>query len=288
MKKLIFLTFFLIVSGIIFFLFIIPLLTPNNGQLSVTTKQPKVSVFLNGKKLGETPFSSKTLKVGDYDLVLIKGVISWKSKITLTSNTQSLVDADLSSATDFTSATLLSFTRGQKSLLVLTKPNEASVFLDHKDQGKSPQKYNSLSASHLTLDKPGYLSREAEVSLQDGYSTESLVYLSVDPFGQVKKLEGDSKLSLFSLYNSVVDLSKDYSAWAEGVKHTQESFSGDQTRFDVLLDPTGKTYILYPEEWANKVTTRAVANIGYLAREESGQLTEAAKVSWEKIQTQFK
>ena len=274
--------------GFAFWRGLLPWLQPSTGQLSVSTPQQNATVFLDGKELGKTPFYSKVLKVGDHNLTIESDGVSWKTKTTLTEGTFNTLDLNLSRIDRFTSGENLFFRTGQKSLTVLSKPESAKVFLNNQEKGSTPLKLTpDNGVVTLTLKKEGYLSREITPNLVENYRLTANIFLAVDPFGTIKKLDSNPKATLFSIYNQSIDLSRSYSDWVEGLKFTQKQFTGAQTRFDLLLDPTGNTYVLNETEWKNKLATKAVANIGYLATKANDSLSDKANATWQTLKIQF-
>ncbi len=290
-KKLLFFFFLITTLGaLVFFVFnwVIPFLQPNIGQLSVNTPFQSSTAFLDNKKLGATPFYSKNLKIGDHTLTIESEETKWETKTTLSSGTFNTLDINITKAEEFISGENLFFRKGQKSLVVTSKPQGVKVFLDNKEKGSTPIKLEpSEGVSTLILKKDGYLSREINPNVVNGYRLTVNVFLSVDPFGTTKKLDANSKIALFSLHNNFINLSKSYSDWAEGVEFTQRQLGSTDTRFDLLIDPGGKTYILDETSWKNKLATKAVANVGYLATKQNDTLSEKANSEWQKLKTQF-
>ncbi|HSX58412.1 MAG TPA: PEGA domain-containing protein [Candidatus Saccharimonadales bacterium] len=291
MKKIVvisLLTLVAIVLVYLFFEYALPTLSPNNASLSVNVSGESAKIYLNNKEIGKTPYYSAKQKIGDYDLEVRRGTTKWVTKVTLTSHTLTMLEVDLSKENLFTSANNLSFKSGERSLLVLTKPDKTKVFLDEHSKGTSPQKLSpSAGVSSLKIAKDGYLTREVPVSIEEDHTSTALIYLSADPFGVTKKLDGNAKVTLFGFYNSFIDLSRDYSSWAEGVDHTQISFSSNETHFDALVDPNGKVYPLNPTQWQNKLSSKADANVGYLSKDANYTLTASAKSSWESLKSKF-
>lgn len=266
----------------------LPSLSSNDGVLSVNTPFQSSTVFLDGNKLGTTPFFSKTLRTGDHTLRLESEGTSWETKTTLSNTTFSTLDLNLSKNPSFISGESLYLRPGSKTLVVLSKPEKAKVLINNEEKGTTPLNLATPEGVILlTVKKDGYLTRELTPNVASDYRLTANVFLSVDPFGTVKKLDSSSKLTLFSLHNSFVNLSRSFDEWAEGLKFTQRQLNSADTRFDVLLDPNGKIFILEETEWRNKVATKAVGNIGYLATRANETLSEKALAEWEKLKSQF-
>lgn len=289
-KLLRFFLFAIIVAlcGLAFWRFGLPVLQPKTGQLSVSTPFQKGTVYFDGQKLGESPLYLKNLSVGDHTLKITSENSEWETKTTLTSSTFNTLELNLSSSEQFISGENLFFKTGEKSLLILSKPEKSKVFLDKKEVGVTPLKLQpSAGVVLVTLKKDGYLSREITPNITDKFRLTAHVFLSADPFGVTKKLDASSKVNLFSLYNPYINLAKSYSKWVEGIKFTQRQFTGSETRFDVIIDPNGKSYILNQTEWENKKASKALANVGYLLTKESDSISKPAAAEWEKIKAEF-
>lgn len=287
------LNFFLLIilftlCGFVLFKIVFPYLQPKTGQLSVNTPLQTSTVLLDGKEIGKTPFSSQTLAVGDHTVTINYDATTWETKITLSSKLTSKIDLNLSKVAKFTSGESLFFRSGQKSLILLSKPEKVKVFLNNEEKGSTPLKLDlEEGQATLLLKKGGYISREITLNIVNDYLLTTNVFLAVDPFPVTRKLDANTKITLFSLYNPFVNLGSSYSGWSEGVKFVQKQFTGTETRFDVLIDPNGKTYILDETEWANKLATKAVSNIGYLSIKENDVLSEKASQQWQKLKIQF-
>jgi hypothetical protein len=273
---------------------IAPLLQPSTGRLSVTVLNQTAKVFLDDKFVGTTPFYAANLRVGDH-LITVEGEarkdsqsLRWQTNTTLTSTALTVLDLDLAPNQTFSSGENLYFRVGERGLSVLTHPENTQVAIDSKDELKSPFNRPLSQGVHtLTVKKSGYLTREVTVNIEEGFKLNAVVHLAANPFEKTVKIDGGSKTTLFGLYNPEVNLAKDFSAWAEGIKHLQGSFTGTQTRFDASLDPNGKVYVFNQTEWDNKVAAKTVVNLAYLSSKENDVLTDKAKLEWEKIKALF-
>lgn len=271
--------------------FILPILKPNNGRLSIVTKGTQAKIFLDNKYVGNTPFYKEDLKIGDHkvEIQLSKGSnFSWNTNTFLNSTTLSVIDLDLAGNQTFTAGENLYFKQGISNLSILTRPESANIKIDGKTIGKAPQILNLNYGIHLLLvEKDGYLSREVPLNIEPGYKLSAIIYLAANPFLEVFKIDNSTKATFFRITNSKVNLSKSYSDWASGIKYIQGNFSGTETRFDVLIDPNGKVYILNPTEWENKKQGKSVVNIGYLAKNDNDKISNIALSEWSKIKDEF-
>jgi hypothetical protein len=73
----------------------------------------------------------------------------------------------------------------------------------------------------------------------------------------------------------------------DGIVFTQEQFNPVQTKFDVLIDLSGKLYILNKTEWENKKASKSVSNVGYLAKPTEKGLSTSANETWVNLKNEF-
>ncbi len=294
MKKLFFITFFALFLFVIFLIiweFVLPLLQPATGRLSVTTAKEEAKVFLDGKEIGTTPFYSDHLRIGDHKIEVQSSKnpdFRFKTNTTLNNTTLSLIDLDLALSQIFSAGENLYFKEGLSGISLLSRPEGASVSIDAKASGKSPISQELKSGIHLIrVEKLGYLTREVPVNIENGYKLSALIYLAANPFEKIVKIDNSSKASFFKITNGFVPLYKSYPTWADGVKYTQASLDSTATTFDYLIDPDGKTYIPDQTSWEKKLAAKSTVNIGYLTKKESDSVSQKANEEWNKLKTTF-
>jgi len=278
--------------GFSVFSFLNEKLLPNIGQLAVNVSGQNATVYLDGKKLGKTPLYRKNLRLGEHQINVepenSPQGFSWKTNIILTKSTVSTIDLDLGPSLLFTSGESLYFRPGNKTVTILSRPDKAKVFLGTKEVGKTPLTFSLEKGVHnLVIKKEGYFTREVPINMEDGYKLSAVIYLSINPFYQVKKISGNGKLSLFTISNSEKDLLNNTYEWVEGIRFVQKNFSSAETKFDYLIDQKGNGYELNKDEWENKQKTKANSVVGYLSRSGETELSEQAKKTWEELKKKF-
>ncbi len=293
MKNILLLLFLALIGLVGYFAFtslVSPLLQPSIGRLSVKATGEASQVLMDGQLIGTTPFYATNLRLGKHKIEVKppKGSFTWEANITLTKATLSVIDVDLGESKLFSAGENLYFRVGGSGLSLLTYPPGATVEIDNKDKLSAPFDKNLSKGVHtLTVKNSGYLSREVVINIEDGYKLSTTVYLAEDPFGKSSKIDSNNKASIFSVFNTAVNLSDSFEKWAAGIKHVQDSFTGGQTRFDACVDPNGKVYTFNQTEWDNKAATKSVVNIVYLARKDGDELSSKAREKWEAIKKQF-
>ncbi len=296
MNSLLKLTVVVIFLGVVAFIsfnFIQGKLNPRIGQLSVNVSNQKAKVFLDDSLIGTTPLYAKNLPLGDHRIRIeseknTSKSFSWQTSTTLTKSTISTIDLDLAPSQNFSAGESLYFQPGNKTVSILSRPDNAVVLIDQKERGKTPLTLTLEKGVHqLLLKKEGFLDREVPINMEEGYKLSAVVYLARNPFEKVTKIDSNNKISLFILNSLYNNLAKDSSDWVEGIDFIQQSFNSSQTKFDVLIDSSGKSYILNKTEWENKKQSKSVSTVGYLARASETKLTEAANSTWQKLKEEF-
>lgn len=130
------------------------------GALRVTSTPPGASVFLDGKKIGETPLDKKELATGIYVLELkLKGYNPFARRLGVGENeTVRIKPPPL-------------IRRGR--LEVSVEPVGAEIFIGGKKMGRSPLVLDDLPYGFydVVAKKEGWTERSAEVELKDGEKT---------------------------------------------------------------------------------------------------------------------
>ena len=145
----------------------------NNAGLQIFS-QPQADVFLNSEKIGQTPFLSKELAAGDYDLKIATGSASWQTKIKLNGGALTVVNRQLSSGNFFDEQGEILTLEDGKGLVVTSNPSGAEVNIDDQKKGVSPLVLSNQEAGsfRISLAKEGYLSRSVAVQVHSDFIKE--------------------------------------------------------------------------------------------------------------------
>lgn len=151
--------------------------TPKEGELRVEST-PVVSVFLDNKHLGRSPFKEKVTS-GEYTLRLVPesatgDIAPWQGKITVGPNLLTYVNAILSESELSSAVDMLWLEKSvakKPELSVVTNPDGASVVIDDVTKGVTPLTIQDLEAGehNLTIASPGFLTRTMKVKLTSGF-----------------------------------------------------------------------------------------------------------------------
>lgn len=142
---------------------------------------PGGSVYINDKKVGQTPFEDKQLSAGEITLKIVPDSIvgsntsSWEAKVKLTSGTQTIISREFG-ATDGASAgetiTLEKIPDSKTaSLAVISFPESAMIQINGESKGFSPFSADKQDAGEkeIKVSSSGYLDRTVRVQLILGF-----------------------------------------------------------------------------------------------------------------------
>jgi hypothetical protein len=144
------------------------------------TSTPEASVFLDGKHLGKTPFFSDQLKAGEYLLKITVSEASFVDKITLTSNTLTVVNRELNNNFLAQSGETLWLKPESKGLFIASIPQEADLTIDGKSFGKTPILIEKIEDGEhkVVLSKVTYIDREFSIKTSSKYQLVADVTLA--------------------------------------------------------------------------------------------------------------
>ena len=165
-----------VVVGIVFFL--IRFTPGKKGALEIDAI-PGAVVYINGEKMGQTPYQDESVFPGDLDLRLepqgIVGAIAWERRLTITPNTRVVIRKQFAASSDEEFSQILYWEKTgakKKAGLVLTSvPGGVSVSVDDQMRGFAPVNLEDIgSGEHkLVLTHPGYKSEEILVRTLTDY-----------------------------------------------------------------------------------------------------------------------
>jgi len=218
MKKVILFVLLLLFSTIIFF-GIIFFLGNNSGKGALqVTSTPSATVYLNDKKIGDTPIckceAEDLIKTGEYTIKLIPlngDLKPFEEEITINKSTLAVVDKEFSEGAQGSSSIIsLSSIPNKKDteLLVVSLPSGANVFLDNNTVGTTPLTLKDLAVSdhNLSITKDGYKDKSIGIKTIQGYKLIALISLGVSPIVSSPSAEPQTTTSPTPATNKVVIL----------------------------------------------------------------------------------
>lgn len=170
---------------------LMPFITPTTA-LTVNSLKGKSEVFLDGKKVGETPYSSEQLRPGDYELEIrrISENDSFYEPITKTIHlelgTRTFVEAELGPSLEFSSYKIVYYRKNissKASLYILSSPAGGNVHIDSKEVGDTPLTQSEITEGRHTVavSRKGYETEEITVIARSSYTLIVELHLMTQP-----------------------------------------------------------------------------------------------------------
>lgn len=164
----------------------------SGAALTVNSPLGKAEVYLDEKKVGETPYSSENLSPGDYSIEIrrISAAQDFyetiSKEIHLEANTRTFVEAEIGPGTQFSSVIIMYYTRNTTdaaSVFIDTTPKESLVSIDGMPLGKTPIATDELSPGKHTVaaSRVGYEQIEADIITREGYTLITEIQLMAQP-----------------------------------------------------------------------------------------------------------
>ena len=193
MKKIIIFVFLLLLAGIIF-LGVILFFQDNSGKGALqVTSTPVASVFLNGEKIGDTPLCKcnpeDLIETGEHSIKLVPANSEFgefEEKITINKSTLTVIDKEFEEGSQGSSS-IISLTSipsdKEAELLIMSLPNDTSVFLNNKPSGTTPFSLKESKSSDyiLNITKEGYKDRSVAIKTALGFKLTALISLGILP-----------------------------------------------------------------------------------------------------------
>jgi len=197
-RKVIFFTILLgVLFGVIGIVKVISSRSPKEGELRVVSS-PAVSMFLNNKHIGITPYREK-IEAGEYTIRLVPesanaSIVPWQGKVMVGSGLLTYVNATMSDSELSTAIDILWLERtvsNKPELSVITSPDGATVVVDDVTKGMTPLTLQDLTAGEhsLTVTSPGFLTRTMKIRLTDGHKLITSLKLALSAAGSSNKTE---------------------------------------------------------------------------------------------------
>jgi len=275
------------------------------SALTVDVLNGKAEVYVNGTKVGETPYNSKDIKPGENKITLKSGNRQYETSINFLPNNNKYMPAvgifrDLGVSDFFSSGQEFWFEKESAgdALRIISDPSEASVFVDNTEIGKTPFTSNSLSEGDydMRVEYPGYEAQTARIRIKKGYTLNiSLKLFPVPVPSKVSAFEGSP--NIFDLSSSDSHIVSDTQSWVNAVIYWNKTRGinleglglNKAGVFDYFLDYKGNIFdgngvFAAQEEDLKKI--KDAKRGGYLGRISDGTgLTKEAKDALLKLST---
>lgn len=155
------------------------------SALKINT-DPQASVFLDGQKIGSTPFFDDKLKEGEYTIKLIpeNGIgLQWEKRIKLLAGIETQISRKLAEDQDQINGYDFSMEPNfldTPSLVLIAEPAGAIIKIDGETKGFSPIDLKNVSAGErlIQVTSPGYIDRDLRVNFFPKYKVNAYVQLA--------------------------------------------------------------------------------------------------------------
>jgi len=254
------------------------------AALSLNLQGAPQEVLLGGEVVGTTPFFSRTLAAGNWEI----RVASWSARLALTPGTLTAVNLDLGPNAFLSKEEVLWLEESEETrVAITTSPEGAEVRLDGQSYGISPLSLPISSGTYeLAVSREGYEGVNLKIQVQPGYKLnawfklrgrpvpEEIVPLAPEGWGWV----GESDvLTLVDLSSADPQLTGNTALWAAGAS-LWFSQHPDIDGVDYFLDPAGRFLdgegqVVQVEPASRKL------RFGYLGTIGAGGVSEEAKVA---------
>lgn len=166
----------------------LPFLTPKKAALQVASN-PRATVFLDDKHVGQTPFFDDKLKSGEYTLKLVpedpSGILpAWETKVKLTPQILTVVSREIAATDSQSSGEILTLeplsTTTKSALAIISLPDSAVIKVDNQPQGFTPKSLDEISVGEhtISLTKTGYQEKTLRIKITPGHKLTISVQLA--------------------------------------------------------------------------------------------------------------
>ena len=163
-----------------------------NSALTVNSTGGKSEVFLDDKKIGETPLSLDNLSSGDFTIE-IKRITSNESfyttiskEIHIEQNTRTLVEVEIGPSDQFSSTSIIYYRDNNSSgssMYLNSVPNNSTITVDGTEYTDSPIVIDNIGGGEhgVTIESAGYESLDVSVISRNGYTLIAEFDLMIKP-----------------------------------------------------------------------------------------------------------
>ncbi len=252
--------------------------------LAVDVKNGPADVYVDGVKLGQTPFESKSIKTGTHTVKIQKDDLVYETSAEFTKSSQVVINRDLGVSKAFSSgqAFWLDSKDLSSKLNVISTPSDATVYIDDVESGKTPYTSTILTDGEydLKIQKDGYEAQTARIKIQKGLKLNVSVQLFLLPVPEKLTALSGSK-TVYDLSSDINDLTLDVPSWVKGVIYMTES-RGSSTRFSYYVDYSGNVFDSSGKQQPKdvKIELKAGDSIAYLGKKSDNGTTDFAKLAF--------
>lgn len=233
------------------------------SQLTVESPYQTYEVYVQGKLVGTTPVSFDKLKSGENKIVLKGDYYEDQVDVDVEANSHVIIKKDLGVSKNFSSGQVFWLEKDKSGTVasIISEPQNAKVFIDGTEVGKTPFTSNSLTDGgyELTVQADGYEPQTARIEIKKGFTVKGTLKLFPKPVSD--------KVSLFDgslvLYNGLLDntsVTSNTRNWVMAIAYWNktrgialgEAGVKKDSSFNFFLDAGGNFY----DKDGNEITTK--------------------------------
>lgn len=222
---------------------------PQESFLSVETMEP-ASVYLNSKLLGSTPVKRANIPSGPEEVKVQSKTSSslvYQTSLEVEPRAEVSIVRDLGVSSFFSSGRDLWLQKGGTSITVISRPTDASVFLDGTEMGKTPFSSASITEGEydLKISTPSFEPQTMRIKVVKGYKLSVSAQLFPIPLPyDAKVFENSGGLWDLTIDDENIASSRDRAKAVVYWMRTrpQAISSGETVKFAYFLDYRGNIY----------------------------------------------
>jgi len=188
-KKLLVILVSLILLTIVFLVIVLVLNRDSGkGAMQVTSSPSKSKVYLDGDYIGDTPLCKcelpQMLPIGDYSIKIVPqepGLSSFEQRVKVNSGVLTAVDRTFGDSATGSIITLSPISdKKAVELMIISFPNDSSVFMDNRDIGKAPLVLKNITDSdhEIKLSKNSFQDKVLKIRTVMGFRLEAQVFMA--------------------------------------------------------------------------------------------------------------
>lgn len=190
MKRVIFISIIVCIAAFFFGIVVLIFQTSSGKGALQVTSNPKSSVYINGKLMGQTPLckceAKDMLVTGEYTIRLVPtggSFVPFEEKITINKSVLTVIDRSFGDAGASQGSVITLSPLSDKNaleLLVLSFPDNSNLFLDNNKVGNTPFSIKDITPSdhEIKLSKDGYSEKSVRIRAVKGYKLTATIYLA--------------------------------------------------------------------------------------------------------------
>lgn len=149
------------------------------GGISILSTPSNAAVFLDNKKVGQTPFDDKNLEIKEYLVKIDQNGASWQGRVKLEPGTVTVINRELALVEASSAGEILSLSKG-RGITVISNPTKGDVEIDGKAFGKTPIVINLSAGDHtINISHASYLNRSIRANLPENLNLTVSVDLAL-------------------------------------------------------------------------------------------------------------